>query len=296
MEQLRGTGVALITPFTEDGSLDLQALQGIVEHCIAGNIDYLVAMGTTAEPVTLSKEEKEEAIQAIIDANAGRLPLVLGIGGNNTRQVVKELRTRELSHFDAILSVSPYYNKPTQEGIYQHFKAISEASPKPIIMYNVPGRTGSNMLPSTTLRLANDFGNIVAVKEACGNLVQIMEIIEARPKDFLVLSGDDITALPTILAGGDGVISVIGQGLPVEFTQMVKHGLAGDSNAAYNYHYTMQKGMQLIFEEGNPAGIKAIFETLGLSKCHVRLPLVDASTLLKQKISSFVTSLSKIPA
>ncbi|MGB3150362.1 MAG: 4-hydroxy-tetrahydrodipicolinate synthase [Maribacter sp.] len=296
MENLRGTGVALITPFMEDGDLDLSSLRAIVNHCIEGGVDYLVAMGTTAEPVTLSKDEKEQVIETIIEANAGRLPLVLGVGGNNTNQVVEELRTRDLSDFDAILSVSPYYNRPTQEGIYQHFKAISQVSPIPIIVYNVPGRTGSNILPSTTIRLANDFDNIVGIKEACGNLIQIMQIIEDRPKGFLVLSGDDITALPTILAGGDGVISVLGQGIPSEFAQMVQLGLLGDSKAACKFHYALQKGMHLIFEEGNPAGIKAIFEILGLSESHVRLPLVAASGVLKQKIEAFITSLSKIPA
>ena len=295
MEKLRGTGVALITPFKEDGSLDLSALKVVVNHCIDGGVDYLVAMGTTAESVTLTTEEKELAVRTIVEANAERLPLVLGVGGNDTQGILSELRTRDLSYFNAILSVSPYYNRPTQEGIYQHFKAIAEASPLPIILYNVPGRTGSNMLPTTTLRLANDFENIVAIKEACGNLVQIMEIIEKRPKRFLVLSGDDITALPTLSAGGDGVISVIGQGLPAEFTQMVRLGLEGNSSAAYDFHYALQKGMQLIFEEGNPAGIKAIFEILGLSKAAVRLPLVEASPSLKSKIKSFITSLSKIP-
>ncbi|WP_281540373.1 4-hydroxy-tetrahydrodipicolinate synthase [Maribacter aestuarii] len=296
MEQLKGTGVALVTPFKEDGSLDLSALRAIVNHCIDGGIDYLVAMGTTAESVTLTADEKDSAIQAILEANAGRLPVVLGVGGNNTQQIVTELRSRDLTSFAALLSVSPYYNRPTQEGIYQHFKAISEASPIPIILYNVPGRTGSNMLPVTTLRLANDFENIVAIKEACGNLIQIMEIIEKRPKGFLVLSGDDINTLPTLLAGGEGVISVIGQGLPAEFTQMVRLGLAGDVKAAYNQHYALQEGMQLIFEEGNPAGIKALFELLELSKAFVRLPLVEASANLKIKIKSFVTSLTKIPA
>jgi 4-hydroxy-tetrahydrodipicolinate synthase len=296
MEQLKGTGVALVTPFKEDGSLDLGALRAIVNHCVDGGIDYLVAMGTTAESVTLTTDEKDLAIQAILEANAGRLPVVLGVGGNNTQQIVTELRSRDLSSFAAILSVSPYYNRPTQEGIYQHFEAIAEASPVPIILYNVPGRTGSNMLPVTTLRLANDFENIVAIKEACGNLIQIMEIIERRPKGFLVLSGDDINTLPTLLAGGEGVISVIGQGLPSEFTQMVRLGLAGKVRAAYDQHYALQEGMQLIFEEGNPAGIKAIFELLGLSKAHVRLPLVEASANLKSKIKSFVTSFTKIPA
>lgn len=296
MEQLRGTGVALVTPFTENGNIDTAALGGIVAHCIEGSVDYLVVLGTTAESVTLSKVEKQLVIQTVIKANAGRLPLVLGIGGNNTQQIVHELETTDLSDFDAILSVSPYYNRPTQEGIYQHFKAIAEATPKPIIMYNVPGRTGSNMLPDTTLRLARDFDTIIAVKEASGNLVQIMEIIDARPKDFLVISGDDITALPTILAGGDGVISVIGQGVPYEFCTMVRLGIEGNAKEAYKYHYALQKGMQLIFEEGNPAGIKAIFAALGLSTSNVRLPLVKASSGLKEKIGSFVASLSKLPA
>ncbi|MFS4457069.1 4-hydroxy-tetrahydrodipicolinate synthase [Maribacter sp. 2304DJ31-5] len=296
MEELRGTGVALITPFMEDGEVDRDALARIVEHCIDGGIDYLVVMGTTAESVTLSKEEKAVAVATTIKVNAGRLPLVLGVGGNDTREVTEELRSMDLSSFSAVLSVSPYYNKPTQEGIYQHFRAISAASPLPIVLYNVPGRTGSNMLPDTVLRLANDFSNIVAIKEASGNLVQIMEIIAKKPNDFKVLSGDDITALPTILAGGDGVISVIGQGLPVEFSRMVDHGLQGDAQKAYHYHYLLQEGMRLIFEEGNPAGIKAVFEHLGLAKATVRLPLVAASTDLKERIGAFMKDIARIPA
>ncbi|MFS4468156.1 4-hydroxy-tetrahydrodipicolinate synthase [Maribacter sp. 2210JD10-5] len=296
MEQLRGTGVALVTPFTKNGSVDTAALTRIVEHCIDGGVNYLVAMGTTAEAVTLSKEERHFAIDTIIKVNAGRLPLVLGVGGNNTYAIADELRTLDATAFTAILSVSPYYNKPTQEGIYQHFKFLSQASPLPIIMYNVPGRTGSNMLPETTLRLANDFDNIVAIKEASGSMVQIMEIIAKRPSGFKVLSGDDITGLPTILAGGEGVISVIGQGIPAEFCKMVGLGLDGNTAAAYKYHYLLQEGMRLIFEEGNPAGIKAIFEHIGLSTAAVRLPLVEASNGLKSKIGNFVKSISRIPA
>lgn len=296
MEKLKGTGVALITPFTVSGSIDVEALKEIVSFTIEGGVDYLVALGTTAESVTLSKREKQLVTDTIIEANEGRLPLVIGIGGNNTAALVEELQTTDLSHFDAVLSVSPYYNKPTQEGIYQHFKALAEASPLPIILYNVPGRTGSNMLPSTTLRLARDFENIVAIKEACGNMVQVMELIEQRPKGFLVLSGDDITALPTILAGGEGVISVIGQGLPSVFSQMVGLGMDGNSDEAYELHYMMQEGMGLIFEEGNPAGIKAIFEILGMCRASVRLPLLEASSGLKNKIADFIASLTKIPA
>lgn len=296
MKELMGTGVALITPFKADGSIDIDALVDIVSFNINGGVDYLVALGTTAESVTLTKKEKQLVLDTVVRANNERLPLVVGVGGNNTAAIMEDLRSLELSPFDAILSVSPYYNRPTQEGIYQHFKAISEASPLPIIMYNVPGRTGSNMLPSTTLRLARDCENIVAIKEACGNMIQIMELIDHRPEGFLVLSGDDITALPTILAGGEGVISVIGQGLPSEFSQMVRLGREGKNEEAYEYHYLLQEGMGLIFEEGNPAGIKAIFEVLGMSGASVRLPLVEASSSLKNKIANFIAALSRIPA
>lgn len=296
MEQLKGTGVALVTPFMEDGTVDVEALSKLVEHCKKGKIDYLVALGTTAESVTLTKEEKQTVLNTIVVANNGELPIVVGVGGNDTHAVVRELSTLDLSDFCAILSVSPYYNKPTQEGIYQHFKAISEVSPLPIIVYNVPGRTGSNMLPSTTLRLANDLNNIVAIKEASGNMVQVMELLQKRPEDFMVLSGDDITALPTILAGGDGVISVIGQGLPHEFSEMVRLGLAGNAKEAYRYHYLLQEGMHLIFEEGNPVGIKALLELLRIGRRDVRLPLIAVSTELKKKIGLFMYSVSKILA
>ncbi|WP_300021015.1 4-hydroxy-tetrahydrodipicolinate synthase [uncultured Maribacter sp.] len=296
MKQLRGAGVALITPFKEDGSVDVEALKKVVAFNIEGNIDYLVVLGTTAESVTLSKAEKELVMRTVEEVNAGTLPLVIGIGGNNTAALVEELRSADLSAYDAILSVSPYYNRPTQEGIYQHFAALSQASPLPIILYNVPGRTGSNMLPETVVRLAKKFDNIVAVKEACGNMVQVQELISTRPQGFLVLSGDDITALPTIVAGGDGVISVIGQVLPKEFSKMVHEGLRGNSKKAYGYHYKMQDGMKLIFEEGNPAGIKVIFEYLGLANANVRLPLITASDALKHRIVSFMESMIRIPA
>lgn len=296
MEQLKGTGVALVTPFNTDGTVDVAALSNLVTHSINGKVDYLVALGTTAESVTLTKEEKQLVLDTIVVANNGVLPLVVGIGGNNTYGVVQELKTMDLSEFCAILSVSPYYNKPTQEGIYQHFKAVSQASPLPIIVYNVPGRTGSNILPDTVFRLAKDFDTIVAIKEASGDMAQVMHLLQHRPTGFMVLSGDDIMALPIILAGGDGVISVIGQGLPQEFSEMVRLGMAGKSKEAYSYHYRLQEGMQLIFEEGNPAGIKAILELLNLGKAEVRLPLVAASTGLKRKIGLFMYSVSKILA
>ncbi|WP_298486473.1 4-hydroxy-tetrahydrodipicolinate synthase [uncultured Maribacter sp.] len=296
MKELLGTGVALVTPFNEDGNVDVIALTTIVEYNISNGVDYLVVLGTTGESVTLSKAEKQLVINTITTANAGRLPMVLGVGGNNTALIVEELSTADLKDFVAILSVSPYYNKPTQEGIYQHFKAISLASPIPVILYNVPGRTGSNVLPETVVRLAQDFDNIVAVKEACGDIVQVMELIKNTPDDFHVISGDDITALPSVLAGGSGVISVIGQGLPNEFSSMIRLGLEKKVEEAYALHYNMQEGMQLIFEEGNPAGIKTILELAGLCKANVRLPLVEATLELKQKIETFVKPFIEVTA
>ena len=293
MEQLVGTGVALVTPFKEDFSIDTMALSKIVNYCVDGGIDYLVVLGTTGESVVLSKKEKQLVVDTIVTANAGRLPLVLGVGGNNTAAVVEELQETDLKDFIAVLSVSPYYNRPTQEGIYQHFKAISLASPKPVILYNVPGRTGSNMLPETVLRLANDFNNIVGIKEACGDMVQVMRTIKDKPADFMVISGDDFTALSTVLAGGSGVISVLGQGLPSEFSQMIRFGLEGRVKEAFTLHYVLQDGMDLIFKEGNPAGIKALLEAVGLGTAVVRLPLVEATSTLKRTIEGFLNSLLK---
>ncbi|NER11062.1 4-hydroxy-tetrahydrodipicolinate synthase [Muriicola jejuensis] len=287
-EQLYGTGVALVTPFAEDGSVDLPALRRIVRHCIDGGVDYLVVLGTTGEAVTLDESEKTRVVQTVIDENNGSLPLVIGIGGNNTARLVDELKKSDLSAFTAVLSVSPYYNKPTQEGIYRHYQALADASPLPVILYNVPGRTGSNMLPSTVARIARDCPNVVAIKEACGNMDQIRELIRTVPEGFNVISGDDITALPTILEGGIGVISVLGQGMPVQMSSLVRHGLNGEYDKAQQIHEALKPGMDLIFQEGNPAGIKAIFELLGISGAGVRLPLVEASPQLKSKISSFI--------
>jgi len=287
MQSLTGTGVALITPFKKDLSVDTDALEKIVNYQIEGGIDYLVVLGTTAETATLTKDEKELVIATIVKANNGRLPLVLGIGSNNTKEVTDELTTRDLSAFVAILSVSPYYNKPTQEGIYQHFKAIAQASPLPVIVYNVPGRTGSNILPATVIRLANDFKNIVAIKEAAGDIVQAMRLIQNKPEGFLVISGDDMITLPMVLAGGAGVISVIAQGF-TEFAQMVRLGLDGNVTEAYKLHYKYADSIDLIFEQGNPAGIKHIFKELGFSEDVVRLPLVNVDNDLAGRISDFV--------
>lgn len=292
MQSLIGTGVALVTPFKNDFSVDVDALKRIVNFQIDNGIEYLVVLGTTAESATLNKDEKELVIKMIVDANNSRLPLVLGVGGNNTAEVVAELQTRDFSKFTAILSVSPYYNKPTQEGIYQHFKAIAEASPLPIILYNVPGRTASNMLPSTVLRLAKDFKNVVGIKEAAGDIVQAMKLIQNKPKDFLVISGDDMITLPMVLAGGSGVISVIGEGFPKQFSEMVRLGLQHKVDEAYELHYLLADAIDLIFEQGNPAGIKEIFKALGLSENTVRLPLVNADVELTSKIRSFVKKIN----
>jgi len=288
MQSLIGTGVALVTPFKNDFSVDTQALTRIVNFQIEGGIDYLVVLGTTAESATLNEEEKNLVIETVIKANKNRLPLVLGVGGNNTYKVVEELKTRDLSPFVAVLSVSPYYNKPTQEGIYQHFKAIAEASPVPVILYNVPGRTASNMAPSTVFRLAHDFKNIVAIKEAAGDIVQAMKLIQNKPNDFLVISGDDMITLPMVLAGGAGVISVIGEGFPKEFSTMVRFGLERNVEEAYQLHYLVADAIDLIFEQGNPAGIKEVFKTLGLCENTVRLPLVNVNEDLANRIRQMV--------
>lgn len=287
-----GTGVALVTPFKKDFSVDTDALAQIVNFVIDGGVEYLVVLGTTAESATLNKTEKDLVIKTIKEANAGRLPLVLGVGGNNTLEVVEELQTRDFTGFSAVLSVSPYYNKPTQEGIYQHFKKVAEASPLPIILYNVPGRTGSNMLPSTVLRLANDFKNVIALKEAAGDIVQAMKLIQHKPKDFLVISGDDMITLPMVLAGGAGVISVIGQGFPKEFSELVRLGLQRKVNEAYELHYKLADSIDMIFEQGNPAGIKEVFKSRGLSENTVRLPLVSVDDNLAKRIDDFTKNIS----
>ena len=291
MQSLIGTGVALVTPFKKDFSVDTEALTKITNYVIEGGVEYLVILGTTAESATLNADEKELVIETIVAANNGRVPMVLGVGGNNTAKVVEELKTRDLSRFAAILSVSPYYNKPTQEGIYQHFKAVSEASPISIIVYNVPGRTASNMLPSTVIRLANDFKNIVGIKEAAGDVVQAMKLIQTKPENFLVISGDDMITLPMVLAGGAGVISVIGEGFPKEFSEMVRLGLNKKAVEAYKIHYKLADSIDMIFEQGNPAGIKEVFKHLGLSENTVRLPLVNVDENLSGRLSNFIKNL-----
>ncbi|WP_299255082.1 4-hydroxy-tetrahydrodipicolinate synthase [uncultured Lacinutrix sp.] len=288
-----GTGIAIVTPFKTNGSIDEEALANIVEFNIDNGTNYIVISGTTGESVTITKQEKLDVIAIISKANKGRLPLVLGIGGNNTAEVVKEIESTDLSQFAGILSVSPYYSKPTQEGIYQHFKAVSNACPVPIILYNVPGRTASNMSPETTLRLANDFENIVAVKEAGNNVAQYLNLLKNKPEGFGVISGDDDLALSVALAGGDGVISVIGQALPKAFSKMIALGRAGEAKEAYKIHFELMEITSLIFSENNPAGIKAVLQALDLCNDTVRLPLVVATDELKEKIKNYLSNFNK---
>lgn len=288
MNKFVGTGVALITPFKTDNSIDTDALRKVVKYQIENGVDYLVVLGTTAESATLTGEEKKLITETVVSANNGALPLVLGVGGNNTAGIAEELETTDLSSFDAILSVSPYYNKPTQEGVYQHFKMVSEASPVPVILYNVPGRTASNMLPETVKRLATDFDNIIGIKEAAGDIVQAMRLIAGVPEDFLIISGDDMITLPMVLAGGHGVISVIGQGFPTEFSEMIRLGLQKKAAEAYKLHYKIAPSIDLIFAEGNPAGIKALLSKKELCENVLRLPLVKATEKLTGEINSFV--------
>ena len=290
MQKFIGTGVALVSPFKDDLTLDVDALIKLVNFNIDNGTDYLVINGTTAESATISKEEKEQIIAVIVEVNNKRLPLVLGIGGNNTSEVIRELRTRDFSGIDGILSVAPYYSKPTQEGLYQHFKALAEVTDMPIILYNVPGRTAKNMEAATTLRLANDFKNIVGVKEAGNNQQQYNTLLKDKPADFLIISGDDDLALGVALAGGSGVISVIGQAFPKEFSAMIRHGLQGNNNEGYEIHFKMMDVIDLIFEENNPAGIKTVLQELGICSNNVRLPLVKASEALIAKIANYVVT------
>lgn len=289
MQAFLGTGTALITPFKEDKSVDVAVLEQLVDFQIKNGVEYLVVLGTTAETVTLSSEEKELVKQTIINRNNGRVPLVLGLGGNNTQSVANDLKTLDLSSFAAVLSVSPYYNKPSQEGIYQHYVVVSEASPIPVIIYNVPGRTSSNIAPETVLRLAESCSNIIGVKEAAGDLVQAMKLIQVVPNDFLVISGDDMIALPMTLAGGAGVISVLGQAYPKEFSEMIRLGLENSVKEAYEIQYQMMDVVDMIFEEGNPVGIKALLAVLGDvdTSIEVRLPLVVATESLQEKLKQF---------
>lgn len=289
MQKFIGMGVALITPFKEDLSIDLEALKKLVNFNIENGTNYLVINGTTGESATITEDEKQLIIDVIVKENNSRVPLVLGVGGNNSIAVANEIRSRDFTGIDGILSVAPYYSKPTQEGFYQHYKLLAEATDLPIILYNVPGRTAKNMDAETILRLAKDFKNIVGVKEAGNNIQQYNKLIKNKPEDFLIISGDDDLALGVTLAGGAGVISVIGQAYPSEFSKMIQIGLAGNNKSAYAIHFKLMDIIDYIFEENNPAGIKTVLQELNICKNQVRLPLVKASKELEQKISNYIT-------
>jgi 4-hydroxy-tetrahydrodipicolinate synthase len=292
MNELKGTGVAMVTPFDVDGKVDFHALEKLTEYLVSGGVDYLVVMGTTGESVTLSKPEKEKVLDSVVQTTDGRVPIVLGVGGNNTAEVCNQINHLDKTGLTAILSVSPSYNKPTQNGIYAHFEAVAEASPIPIILYNVPGRTASNMEASTTLKLAKDFENIVAIKEASGNLEQCMQIIKNRPDDFLVISGDDNLTLPLIACGVDGVISVVANALPERFSNLISSSLSGDFSNARKLHYQLVDIVNLLFEEGNPAGVKCVLKELDICEENVRLPLVQVSDKLRNELLGLIRNLS----
>ena len=292
MEKFKGLGVALVTPFQENGAVDMAGLQRLVEHNIDNGTDFLVVQGTTGESATLNKEEKKSILDFVIEINAGRKPIVLGVGGNNTAEVVNDLKTLNLKGVDGILSVSPYYSKPSQEGIYQHFKAVAAATELPIILYNVPGRTMSNMLPATTLRIARACKNVVAIKEASGNLEQVMELILNKPKGFLVLSGDDALTLPHMAIGGDGVISVVGNAFPKRFSRMIQNAKDGNMQEARKDHYDLIELIQTLFADGNPGGIKRVLKELNVCKEYLRLPLVPVNDAVANRLDALTKMLS----
>jgi 4-hydroxy-tetrahydrodipicolinate synthase len=288
---LKGMGVALVTPFKQDKTVDFEALRRMVEYVLEGQTDYIVVLGTTGETPTLFPEEKAEIRKTIIETNKGRVPLVLGVGGNNTQAIVNELQTLDLSGFSAVLSVVPFYNKPSQEGLYRHYEAISGASPLPVILYNVPGRTGVNMTAATTLALARDFENIIGIKEASGNFAQIEEIIKNKPERFEVISGDDSITYPLMTLGAVGVISVIGNAFPMEFGRMVRLCLEGNYQEALPIHWRFNELFNLLFVDGNPAGVKCTLNALGLIENELRLPLVPTRMSTNEKIHALLESL-----
>lgn len=287
----RGLGIALVTPFTSDGQVDYKSLKRLVEYQIDNGADFLCILATTGETPCLTQDEKEKITQLVKDVNHGRLPILKGCGGNNTAAVVEELRTADWSGIDGILSVCPYYNKPSQEGLYQHFKAIAEASPLPVVLYNVPGRTGINLKPETTVRLANDCENIVAVKEASGSLEQVDEVIKNKPQRFDVLSGDDALTFSMVASGAAGVISVIGNALPKEFSRMIRLELQGEYEPARKIHHMFTELYSLLFVDGNPAGVKALLHEMGFIENQLRLPLVPTKVSTLQKMAEILKSL-----
>ena len=290
--RLKGMGVALITPFNEDGSVDYEALLRLVDYQLQNGTDFLCVLGTTAETPTLTKEEKEKVKRTVIDRVNGRIPILLGVGSNSTQAVVESVKNDDMTGVDALLVVVPYYNKPSQEGIYQHYKAVAEATELPIVLYNVPGRTGVNMTADTTLRLARDFKNIVAIKEASGNITQMDDIIKNKPVDFDVISGDDSITFPLITLGAVGVISVIGNAFPREFSRMTRLALQGDYENALTIHHKFTELFSLLFVDGNPAGVKAMLNMMGMIENKLRLPLVPTRITTYEKMRIVLDSLN----
>ena len=291
MEKFKGTGVALVTPFNIEDKVDFKALEKLIEFQILNGVNYLVVQGTTGESVTLSDEEKVAVLEFVIEINSGRLPIVLGIGGNHTQSVINQIKKFSSFKIDGILSVSPYYNKPSQEGIFAHYKAISESTNLPIILYNVPGRTSSNISVSNTLKLAKECSNIVAIKEASGNLEQIMEIILHKPEGFLVISGDDALTLPHLSIGGDGVISVVANAFPKRFSSMVNAVMSGNMKLANEKHYELFEIIQYLFADGNPGGIKYVLKLINIGTDHLRLPLININQKTAKKLYELVAAI-----
>jgi 4-hydroxy-tetrahydrodipicolinate synthase len=293
-EKFKGTGVAMITPFHKQGTVDFTALERLIEHLIAGGVNYLVVQGTTAETATLTREEKHALAGFVVEIVNKRVPLVIGLGGNNTQDVINSIRSNNLDGYDAILSVTPYYNKPQQRGLYLHYKSIATVSPLPIIMYNVPGRTSVNMKPEITLQLANEFDNIIGVKEASGSMEQIMDIIHRKPKDFLVISGDDLLTLPLLGMGADGIISVVANAFPKQFSDMVSLGLKGDMRKAREIHYKLTDFTKSVFADGNPSGIKAALEILEIISNNLRLPLVKIEKSHYNQLQALIADIQPV--
>lgn len=288
LSQLRGTGVAIVTPFNKTGQVDYAALTRLIEHLIKGKVEYIVALGTTGESSALSKEEKIQVVNHIVKTVNKRVGVVLGLGGNNTQQVIDGFKHFDFNGIDAILSVGPYYNKPNQQGLYEHYKAIAKQAPVPVILYNVPGRTACNISAATTLKLAHELKNIVGIKEASGNLEQIMTIIKNKPKEFLVISGDDLLTLPILACGGDGVISVLANAYPKDFSDMVREALGGNYTKAQKLHYKFTEIIEQLFIDGNPAGVKAALELLKITGAEVRLPLVKVNAQVQKQLAALV--------
>jgi len=286
-----GTGVALVTPFHKNGSIDFKSLKKVVERCIVNKVEYLVPLGTTGESVTLTKDEKRAVIDFVIEVNEKRVPIVLGLGGNNTGEIIDSMEHYPLKQVQAILSVSPYYNKPSQRGIYQHYKTIAAYSPVPVIIYNVPGRTSVNISADTTLLLAEEQKNIIGIKEASGNFDQCMKILQNKPKDFLFISGDDALTFPLIALGGDGVISVVANAYPAEFSEMVRLALDGQYDKARKLHYKLLTFTNLLFSEGSPSGVKAALSIMNVTQEYLRLPLVEVSKATRNKIEAEIKSI-----